>query len=109
MASQIPLYSYIVEHMTTPTPTPRPGRRRRHNDTDWPRTGETLRQIRIDRDVTQSELATAIGFRHQGAISQIEQGLKPLTDGKLLKAARFLDVQPLAIRRPEPGATEDDQ
>lgn len=89
--------------MTTTPEKSKPGRRRRHNDHDWGRTGETLRQLRIDRDVTQAELATAIGFRYQSSIVQIEQGLRPLTDGKLIKAARFLDVQPLAIRRPEPN------
>lgn len=87
--------------MTTPTKNPRPGPRRRHNDDDWERTGETLRQLRIDRDITQSKLATAIGFVNPGSIAQIEKGLKPLTDGKLIAAAKFLNVSPLAIRRPQ--------
>ncbi|MDQ0854838.1 transcriptional regulator with XRE-family HTH domain [Arthrobacter sp. V4I6] len=93
--------------MTSPTEKPRPGRRPRHNDHDWGRTGETLRQFRIDRDVKQIDLATAMGFRYASSITQIEQGLKPLTDGKLMKAARFLNVEPLAIRRPAPEAKED--
>jgi transcriptional regulator with XRE-family HTH domain len=87
--------------MTTPTKKPAKGPRRRHNDQDWERTGETLRQLRLDRDITQSQLATAVGFLNSGSIAQIEKGLKPLTDGKLIAAARFLDVSPLAIRRPE--------
>lgn len=86
--------------MPTPTKNTKPGPRRRHNDQDWGRTGETLRQLRLDRDITQSQLATAIGFLNAGSIAQIEKGLKPLTDGKLIAAARFLDVSPLAIRRP---------
>jgi transcriptional regulator with XRE-family HTH domain len=81
----------------------RRGRRPSHNDTDPARTGETLRQIRIDRDITQAQLATAIGFRYASSIVQIEKGTKPLTDGKLIKAARFLGVQPLSIRRPADG------
>lgn len=85
---------------TTPTKNTK-GPRRRHNDQDWGRTGETLRQLRIDRDITQAQLATAIGFMNSGSVAQIEQGLKPLTDGKLIAAARFLGVSPLAIRRPE--------
>ncbi len=95
--------------MPTHTETTRPGRRPRHNDHDWERTGETLRQLRIDRNITQSQLGTAIGFRNQGSIAQIEQGLRPLTDGKLIQAARFLGVATIAIRRPAPGATENDQ
>lgn len=79
----------------------RRGRRPNHNDQDLERTGATLRQLRIDRDITQSELATALGFRYSTSVAQIEMGVKPLTDGKLLLAARFLDVKPLAIRRPE--------
>lgn len=85
----------------------RRGRRPSHNDTDPARTGETLRQLRIDRDITQAELATAVGFRYPTSIVQIEKGLKPLTDGKLIKAARFLGVQPLAIRRPEEFTDEN--
>lgn len=80
---------------------PIPTKKRRHNDDDPARTGATLRQLRIDRDVTQAELATAIGFRHAQSIVQIETGYRALTDGKLIKAARYLDVPPLSIRRPE--------
>jgi transcriptional regulator with XRE-family HTH domain len=86
--------------MPTPTKKSTKGPRRRHNDNDWGRTGETLRQLRIDRDITQAQLATAVGFMNSGSIAQIEKGLKPLTDGKLMAAARYLDVSPLAIRRP---------
>ena len=104
------MYSHIVDCMTTtPTPHPRPGRRASHNDSDWERTGATLRQLRIDKDVTQGVLATAIGYRNPSSIVNIERGIKPLPDGKLIKAARFLDVPPLAIRRPAVGATEDSE
>jgi transcriptional regulator with XRE-family HTH domain len=85
-----------------PTPTKKP----RHEtppypDHDWKRVGETLRQFRLDRDVTQAELATAVGFANHASIAQIELGIKPLTDGKLNAAAKFLGVRPIAIRRPE--------
>lgn len=85
----------------TPRPHPRPGRRANHNDHDWERTGATLRQLRLNKDVTQSELATAIGYANPSSIVNIERGIKPLPDGKLLKAARYLDVPPLSIRRPD--------
>ena len=91
--------------MPTPTRKPR-GSARRHNDNDPARTGATLRQIRLMKDVTQAELATAIGFRHPQSIVQIEQGYRALTDGKLIKAARYLDVPPLSIRRPDGLASE---
>jgi transcriptional regulator with XRE-family HTH domain len=95
--------------MTTPTSKKTGGPPRRHNDQDPARTGATLRQLRVDKDVSQADLAKACGFIHAQSIAQIEAGYRALTDGKLIKAARFLDVQPLAIRRPEPGATEHDK
>jgi DNA-binding XRE family transcriptional regulator len=95
--------------MTTPTQSPAPKARRQYEDTDWERTGQTLRQLRLKMDVTQAELATAIGYRNQSSIVNIERGIKPLPDGKLIKAARYLGVPPLSIRRPKPGATEDDE
>lgn len=89
------------------TPTRKnPGPGRRHSDDDPARTGATLRQLRLDRDVTQSQLATAIGFRHAQSIVQIETGYRALTDGKLIKAARYLDVPPLSIRRPDVEASK---
>ena len=70
-------------------------------DHDWGRVGATLRQIRITQGVTQDELATAVGFVRHSSIAQIESGIKPLTDEKLIKVAAFLGVRPIVIRRPE--------
>lgn len=83
---------------------PRPGRRAQHLDTDLERTGATLRQFRIYAGKTRDELATAIGFRYGASITQIEQGTKGLTDDKLIEAAKFLGVDPLAIRRTKGAA-----
>ena len=59
--------------------------------------GKALRDLRIEQDVTQSELAQAIGFRNQSNVSQIERGLKGITKSKLLKAARYLGVRPESL------------
>lgn len=84
------------------TPTKKPiVRTPKHTDLDWERTGATLRQIRIMKGATQDELATAVGFVRGASIAQIELGIKPLTDEKLIKAADFLGVRPIVIRRPE--------
>lgn len=83
---------------------PRPGRQAQHLDTDLERTGATLRQFRIYAGKTQDELATAIGFRYGSSVAQIEQGTKGLTDDKLIEAAKFLGVDPLAIRRTKGAA-----
>lgn len=79
---------------------PRRGNSPQHSDTDLERTGATLRQLRIYAGKTQAELATAIGLRQHNHITQIEKGTKALTDERLLLAAEFLGVDPLAIRRP---------
>ena len=42
-----------------------------------------------------------MGFMNLASVSQIELGIKPLTDSKLMKAAEFLGVRPITIRRPE--------
>jgi transcriptional regulator with XRE-family HTH domain len=84
-----------------PTPTKKLKNIPSYPDHDWHRVGATLRQIRTDRGVTQQELATAVGFVQWSSIAQIELGFKPLTDEKLIKAANFLGVRPIVIRRPE--------
>jgi transcriptional regulator with XRE-family HTH domain len=85
-----------------PTPTKKTLTRiPNHTDQDLERVGATLRQLRITQGVTQDELATAIGFVRGASVAQIELGLKPLTDEKLIKAAEFLGVRPIVIRRPE--------
>jgi len=91
--------------MTTPTKTK--SREVRHNypDHDWEEFGTALRDVRTSRDITQAELATAIGFRSHCSISQIESGIKPMTNGKLNKAAKFLGVLPTEIRPENLGPT----
>lgn len=84
-----------------PTPTKKLNTIPQHPDHDWKRVGATLRQLRTDRGATQDELATAVGFVRGSSIAQIEAGIKPLTDSKLIKAAEFLGVRPIVIRRPE--------
>ena len=73
---------------------------RRHSDADPERTGRLIRQLRLNKEMTQAELATAVGFKHPHSIAHIESGYRALTDGKLIKAARYLGVRPEAIRKP---------
>lgn len=88
-----------------PTPTKKTQKRAsrltpNYETHDWERAGKTLRILREAKGVTQAELATAVGFRHHSSITQIELGIKPLTDEKLIAVAARLDIDPLAIRRP---------
>jgi transcriptional regulator with XRE-family HTH domain len=59
--------------------------------------GRNLRQIRVDRDLTQRELAAALGYSNQCTISHIETGRKYLHGEQLESAARFLGVTPEQI------------
>jgi transcriptional regulator with XRE-family HTH domain len=73
---------------------------RRHSDDDPAKTGRLIRQLRLNKEMTQAELATAVGFKHAHSIAHIESGYRALTDGKLIKAARYLGVKPESIRKP---------
>lgn len=71
---------------------------RRHSDNDPAKTGRLIRQLRLNKEMTQAELAIAVGFKHAHSIAHIESGYRALTDGKLVKAARYLGVKPEQIR-----------
>lgn len=51
---------------------------------------------RVERGMTQSELALAVGLS-QGEISRIETGRRRLTVDLLLAIARAIDVKPAAL------------
>lgn len=72
----------------------------RHNDPDPVRTGENLRAVRVDRGITQSQLAEALGFKSHCAVTHIESGYRGMTEKRLLEAAQFLNVAPSVIRKP---------
>lgn len=73
---------------------------RTHNDTNPAKTGRIIRQLRINKAMTQEEVATAAGYRHAHSISRIESGAMPIPDAKLLKVAQYLQIDPDKIRKP---------
>jgi len=86
--------------MTTSKTAPPRRSCRRHDDDNIERTGRIIRQLRLNKEITQAELAVAVGFQNAASIAQIETGRRALTNGKLIKAARYLGVKPEAIRKP---------
>ncbi len=56
------------------------------------RFGEKLRVLRIGRQMTLKELASALGLTAHGYISEIESGKKKPTAEFVLKVARFFKV-----------------
>jgi transcriptional regulator with XRE-family HTH domain len=56
------------------------------------RLGKKLKLLRLKREKTQVELATAMGMTSTGAVSQVENGSKGLRPLAILNAADFLEV-----------------
>lgn len=81
----------------------KPRRWSRHNDPDPTRTGANLRALRVDRGVTQRQLAEALGYKTPAAITHIEQGIRGMNEKLLKEAAAFLNVAPTAIRKTSKG------
>jgi transcriptional regulator with XRE-family HTH domain len=72
--------------------------RRRSTDPDPKTTGTNLRQIRIDREVTQTQLADILGYKTHAGVAHIESGYRGMTQLQVEKAAKFLGVAPSLIR-----------
>lgn len=64
------------------------------------RVGETLQSHRDRYGYTQEMFAQELGIS-RSHLSNIEAGIKPLTDQLLFKSAALLGLKPLAIKRPE--------
>jgi transcriptional regulator with XRE-family HTH domain len=62
------------------------------------RVGETLQALRDRYGYTQEMFAQELGIS-RSHLSNIEAGIKPLTDHLLFKCAALLGVKPLAIKR----------
>jgi transcriptional regulator with XRE-family HTH domain len=68
--------------------------------------GERLRTLRIERGLTQVQLAEMVGT-HQTALSQVEVGRRGVSLDQILKLARALKVTPDQIlgETPPPNGT----
>ena len=54
--------------------------------------GETIRQIRKERGISQQELSTKMGFKDHSGITKIETGLNDVNSETLMELARLLEV-----------------
>lgn len=57
-------------------------------------TGLLIKKLREERNITQEELATALGYSHKSSINKIESGKADISKTKLLKIAEFFNVSP---------------
>ena len=56
--------------------------------------GETIKKLRVERGMTQEELASAVGYSHKSSINKIEQGKADISQPKIVAIARALGVTP---------------
>jgi transcriptional regulator with XRE-family HTH domain len=56
------------------------------------RFGEKLHRLRVQRQITLKELASALGLSAHGYISELEAGKKKPTAEFVLNASRYFDV-----------------
>lgn len=66
--------------------------------------GKYLKQLRIDKGLTQTELAEALGYSGKSAIARIESDAFELSQDKIKKYADFFGVTVLDIM----GLSSDD-
>ncbi|MBQ0090306.1 MAG: helix-turn-helix transcriptional regulator [Prevotellaceae bacterium] len=56
--------------------------------------GERIRTIRERRNMSQLELAEAVGYKTASAINKIEMGLRDLSQSKIKLFAEALNIEP---------------
>lgn len=73
-------------------------------------TGQIIKQLREERDMTQETLAELMGYSHKSSINKIEMGKADLPQSKLVAFAKIFGVSPcVLIGYDEPkSATEED-
>ena len=59
--------------------------------------GENLKKLRIARNMSQEELAKALGYTNRSSINKIELGKNDMPRNKVLRAAQVLGVSPLQL------------
>lgn len=72
--------------------------------------GENIRRRRLERKLSQQELADALGYRSRSTIAKIEAGENDVSQKKLLKFAAVLGTTPQALLTglPEVSAPPED-
>lgn len=56
--------------------------------------GDIIKRLRIERGMTQEELALAVGYSHKSSINKIEQGKSDISQPKIAMIAKALGVTP---------------
>ena len=59
--------------------------------------GDRIKKLRIERGLTQEELASLLGYKHKTSISKIESDARNLTQSKIKAFAEVFGVSPSAL------------
>lgn len=59
--------------------------------------GENLKRLRLARNMSQDELAKALGYTNRSSINKIELGKNDMPRNKVLRAAQVLGVNPIQL------------
>jgi len=73
------------------------------------RLGKEIKRLRKQKGLTQSELASQVGFNTNSAISHLEKGDNDITRNKLVLIAKALDVTPAYLIGVMQGTDESAQ
>lgn len=73
--------------------------------------GQNLKRLRLERGMSQDELAKALGYTNRSSINKIEVGRSSVPTEKITLLAQILNVSPLELFRDdsEPVITIDDK
>ena len=61
---------------------------------DVPKINENIKRLRIEKGMSQDELARLVGFKSRSSINKIEMGVNDITQSKLVAIAKALHVSP---------------
>lgn len=71
-------------------------------------TGQIIKRLREEREMTQETLAELMGYSHKSSINKIEMGKADLPQSKLIAFAKIFGVSPcVLIGYDEPATNEE--
>lgn len=59
--------------------------------------GEKIKQARIDKGLTQEELASKLGYKSRSSVNKIETGGRDIPRSQIKKIAEILQVSPISL------------
>lgn len=71
--------------------------------------GEKIKQARLDKGLTQEELASKLGYKSRSSVNKIETGGRDIPRSQIKKIAEILQVSPISLLgfEDEPPARDD--